>query len=89
MTEPFAAFGGRRPGPRPPASPMGTTLRRVEGADGDRLLVRSRYTYHPGLDAGDATLRRAGAVHDGKFAHRFPTSPAPACNTASGAMALT
>ena len=51
---------------------MGTTLRRIEGADGDRLLVRSRYTYHPGLDVGEATLSRAGAVHDRKFAHRFP-----------------
>lgn len=74
MTEPFAParLGGRRSWAATPASPMGTTLRRIEGADGDRLLVRSRYTYHPGLDASEATLRRAGAVHDGKFAHRFP-----------------
>lgn len=74
MTEPFAPgrLGGQRSWAATPASPMGTTLRRVEGPDGDRLLVRSRYTYHPGLDAGDATLRRAGAVHDAKFAHRFP-----------------
>lgn len=74
MTEPFAPdrLPGRRSWAATPASPMGTTLRRIEGEDGDRLLVRSRYTYHPGLVAGDATLRRAGAVHDAKFAHRFP-----------------
>lgn len=74
MTEPFdpARLGGRRSWAATPASPMGTTLRRVEGKDGDRLLVRSRYTYNPGLDVGEGTLRRAGAVHDAKFAHRFP-----------------
>lgn len=74
MTEPFdpARLGGRRDWAATPSSPMGTTLRRVSGPDGDRLLVRSRYTYNPGLDVGHATLRRAGAVHDRKFAHRFP-----------------
>jgi glycine/D-amino acid oxidase-like deaminating enzyme len=51
---------------------MGTTLRRIVGQGGDRVLVRSRYTFNPGLDVGEATLRRAGAVHDRKFAHRFP-----------------
>lgn len=48
MTEPFAParLGGQRSWAATPASPMGTTLRRIEGADGDRLLVRSRYTYN-------------------------------------------
>ena len=64
---------------------MGTTFRRVAGADGDRLLVRSRYTYNPGLDVGEATLRRAGAVHDAKPAHRFPASPALRMHTAGAA----
>ena len=73
MTEAFdpARLGGQRSWAATPASPMGTTLRRVVGADGDRLLVRSRYTYNPGLDVGDGTLRQAGAVHDRKFIHRF------------------
>ena len=75
MTEPFepARLAGQRSWAATPASPMGTTFRRVAGADGDRLLVRSRYTYNPGLDVGEATLRRAGAVHDAKAAHRFPS----------------
>ncbi len=74
MTEPFepSRLGGARAWAATPATPMGTTLRRVAGTEGDRLLVRSRYTYHPGLHVGEATLRRAGAVHDTKFAHRFP-----------------
>ncbi|WP_294931256.1 FAD-binding oxidoreductase [uncultured Paracoccus sp.] len=74
MTAPFAPdrLRGLRDWAATPSSPMGTTLRRVSGADGDRLLVRSRYTYDPAMTVGAGTLRRAGHVHDGKFAHRFP-----------------
>ncbi|MFT3975181.1 MAG: hypothetical protein QM699_17590 [Amaricoccus sp.] len=76
-----------------PAMMLGSAngrLRRIAGADGDRLLVRSRYTCHPGLDAGDATLRRAGAVHDAKFAHRFPSLAGTKMQyRRGGAMALT
>jgi glycine/D-amino acid oxidase-like deaminating enzyme len=92
MTEPFdpARLGGQRSWAATPASPMGTTLRRVAGPDGDRLLVRSRYTYNPGLDVGEGTLRRAGAVHDRKFAHRFPALEGLAMQYRwGGAMALT
>ncbi len=92
MTEPFAPsrLGGERSWAATPASPMGTTLRRVRGEDGDRLLVRSRYTYNPGLDVGEGTLRRAGAVHDAKFAHRFPSLAGTAMQYCwGGAMALT
>ena len=55
-----------------PALPMGTTVRRIPGTGGDRVLIRSRYTYHAGQVAGQATLRRAGSVHDEKFRARFP-----------------
>jgi glycine/D-amino acid oxidase-like deaminating enzyme len=92
MTEPFdpSRLGGQRSWAATPASPMGTTLRRIEGSDGDRLLVRSRYTYNPGLDVGEATLRRAGAVHDRKFAHRFPDLAGTRMQYRwGGAMALT
>lgn len=74
MTEEFdpARLGGWRSWAATPSSPMGTTLRRVRGARGDRLLVRSRYTYDPSLVVATGTLRRAGRVHDAKLAHRFP-----------------
>lgn len=74
MTEPFAPsrLGGERGWAATPAFPMGTTVRRVPGADGDRILVRSRYTYHAGLQLSERTIERAGRVHDKKFAARFP-----------------
>ncbi|TPE49282.1 NAD(P)/FAD-dependent oxidoreductase [Amaricoccus solimangrovi] len=92
MTEPFdpARLGGDRAWAATPASPMGTTLRRVTGPDGDRLLVRARYTRGPGLDVGEGTLRRAGALHDAKFAHRFPMLSGVGMQYRwGGAMALT
>lgn len=74
MTQVFdpARLGGQRRWAATPSSAMGTTLRRIPCADGDRLLVRSRYTYNPGMNVGKGTLRRAGVVHDKKLAHRFP-----------------
>ena len=92
MTEPFAAerLSGLRDWAATPSSPMGTTLRRISGPDGDRLLVRSRYTYNPSMNVGEGTLRRAGHVHDRKFAHRFPgLSDVKMQYRWAGAMALT
>ncbi|QKC86911.1 FAD-binding oxidoreductase [Mesorhizobium sp. NZP2077] len=74
LTEPFApsSLGGSRKWGATPAAPMGTTIRRINGVDSDRLLVRSRYTYNPNIEAGGGTMRRAGALLDRKFADRFP-----------------
>lgn len=74
MSEPFdpRRLSGNRDWAATPALPMGTTVRRVSGADGDRILIRSRYSYHAGLEINEGHVRSAGRVHDGKFAHRFP-----------------
>lgn len=74
MTEAFDAgrLAGARNWAATPAFPMGTTVRRVAGRDGDRILIRSRYTYNPGLAASDGDIARAGRIHDRKFAARFP-----------------
>ncbi len=85
---------GRLPGQRKwaatPALPMGTTVRRVPGAAGDRILIRSRYTYHPDIEASEGTLRRAGAQHGRKFRARFPgIGDIPMEYRWAGAMAVT
>ncbi|MEK6418357.1 MAG: FAD-binding oxidoreductase [Burkholderia gladioli] len=74
MTEAFdpARLGGERSWAATPAFPMGTTVRRVAGERGDRVLVRSRYTYNPRLKIGEGDVARAGRKHDVKFADRFP-----------------
>lgn len=74
MTEPFDPhrLSGKRDWAATPALPMGTTVRRVSGAQGDRILIRSRYSYHAGLEINEGHVRSAGQVHDRKFADRFP-----------------
>lgn len=74
MTESFDPnrLSGKRDWAATPALPMGTTVRRVSGVDGDRILIRSRYSYHAGLEINEGHVRSAGRVHDSKFADRFP-----------------
>ena len=74
LTEEFdpSRLGGERKWAATPALPMGTTVRRINTSSGDRILVRSRYSYNPGIEVNDAAIRRAGHLHDGKFVQRFP-----------------
>ncbi|MGO4622811.1 NAD(P)/FAD-dependent oxidoreductase [Ensifer sp. 2YAB10] len=92
MTRAFdpSRLPGQRKWAATPALPMGTTVRRIQGQDGDRILVRSRYTYHHDIEAGGGTLRRAGAKHDQKYHARFPKlTDIPMEFRWGGAMALT
>ncbi|WFU12075.1 FAD-binding oxidoreductase (plasmid) [Rhizobium sp. CB3090] len=92
LTEEFdpSRLGGERKWAATPALPMGTTVRRLPTAGGDRILVRSRYSYNPGIAVSDAAIRRAGRLHDGKFAHRFPALGGVGMQYRwAGAMALT
>ncbi len=74
MTQEFdpSRLSGDRKWAATPALPMGTTVRRVPGQRGDRILIRSRYTYNASPVASEGSLRRAGVQHDRKFKARFP-----------------
>lgn len=92
LTAPFdpGRLGGARDWAATPALPMGTTIRRISGPEGDRVLVRSRYTYNPTITVSDAALASAGRLHDRKLASRFPTLAGQAMQYRwAGAMALT
>ncbi|NND83255.1 MAG: FAD-binding oxidoreductase [Gammaproteobacteria bacterium] len=52
-----------------PASPMGTTLRKL---DCGRMLVRNQWTYNPDLRSSDQQLARYARQHDHCFARRYP-----------------
>jgi glycine/D-amino acid oxidase-like deaminating enzyme len=83
-------LGGQRSWAATPAFPMGTTVRRVEGSEGDRILIRSRYTYNPRMQVSKSAIARAGRVHDRKFETRFPMlKGTPMEYRWAGAMALT
>ena len=51
---------------------MGVTLRRIGGAGGDRLLLRSRFTCDPSMRIDAARLASIGRLHERQFRARFP-----------------
>ena len=55
-----------------PADPMGTTVRRLSGTGGDRIVIRNRFTYDPSLTVSDRRIATVGKTHDQAFAARFP-----------------
>ena len=83
-------LGGDRKWAATPGLPMGTTVRRINSSGGDRILVRSRYTYNPSIDVDETAIRQAGVLHDRKFLHRFPALRDVAMEYRwAGAMAIT
>ena len=67
-----AALGGEARWGVTPADPMGTTVRRINGTGGDRIVVRNRFTCDPSMEVSDARIARVGRDHDAAFAARFP-----------------
>lgn len=55
-----------------PSDPMGTTLRRISGTGGDRIVIRNRFTYDPGMEVSEARIQAIGQRHDASFRARFP-----------------
>lgn len=77
MTRPLSATESARLGGQPvwgvtPADPMGTTVRRFTAADGDRIVIRNRFTFDPSLEVSDKRITRVGRSHDRAFQARFP-----------------
>jgi glycine/D-amino acid oxidase-like deaminating enzyme len=76
MTEPLdtaaEVLGGAPKWSVTPADPMGSTIRRISSVDGDRIVVRSRFTCNPSMEVGDGLLKSAGRLHDRGFKARFP-----------------
>ena len=54
-----------------PADPMGTTVRRISGTGGDRIIVRNRFTYNPGMEVSGERLEAIKRSHVKSFKARF------------------
>lgn len=67
-----AALGGQACWGFTPADPMGTTVRRISGIDGDRILVRNRFTWAPQRTVDESRLKPIAQVHQQSFVSRFP-----------------
>lgn len=55
-----------------PADPLGTTVRRVSGIGGERIIIRNRATFDPSLEVNDKRIDRIARYHDQSFIDRFP-----------------
>lgn len=55
-----------------PADPLGTTVRRISGIGGDRIIIRNRFTFDPTMAVTPARLAAVARDHDRSFAARFP-----------------
>lgn len=56
-----------------PSDPMGTTMRKIDGAlGGNRIITRSCASFLPGMEPTEADLARAAKIHRKGFDARFP-----------------
>lgn len=55
-----------------PADPMGSTVRRISGIGGDRIVVRNRFTFDPEMEVSEARIASVSKDHDRAFSQRFP-----------------
>ncbi len=67
-----ARLGGQARWGVTPADPLGTTVRRISGTGGDRIVVRNRFTYDPSMEVSGSRIREVARTHDRAFAARFP-----------------
>ena len=70
--EEIRRLGGRAVWGVTPADPMGTTVRRLSGTGGERIVVRNRFTFDPSMEVDDRRLARIARDHDRTFRARFP-----------------
>ena len=55
-----------------PSDPMATTMRKVSGAGGTRIITRNRVVYAPSMHIGNDLVTRMGRDHDSSFLRRYP-----------------
>ncbi|MEM9473451.1 MAG: FAD-binding oxidoreductase [Pseudomonadota bacterium] len=64
-------LGGERLWAFTPADPMGTTVRKISGTGGTRIIVRNRFTWNPDRSADEVRLKTFGKAHGKTFRARF------------------
>jgi glycine/D-amino acid oxidase-like deaminating enzyme len=71
-TDELRALGGEPQWACTPADPMGTTVRRITGTGGARIVIRNRFTYDPGMEVSDKRIENISREHQRAFKNRFP-----------------
>jgi glycine/D-amino acid oxidase-like deaminating enzyme len=66
------ALGGKERWGFTPSDPIGSTVRRIDGSGGPRLVIRNKCTYEASLRLPDNRLLSIAADHERTFYARFP-----------------
>ena len=70
--EEIKTLGGRKEWGLTPADPLGSTVRRICGTGGDRIVIRNRFTYEPKMSPGKSVIEKVYRTHIKSFSDRFP-----------------
>ena len=55
-----------------PANPFGSSVRKISGVGGHRILTRNKFHFSASLEASERDIQRAVRDHDHSFRRRFP-----------------
>lgn len=55
-----------------PSDPAATTMRKISGTGGTRIITRNRISYAPNMKVNEATLAEMGKTHVSSFEKRYP-----------------
>ena len=77
MTEPMSddqikTLGGQQRWGVTPSDPMGSTVRKISGVGGDRIVIRNRWSFDPSMEVSEDRIARYGRDQDKGFDRRFP-----------------
>lgn len=65
-------LGGEHRWALTPADALGTTVRRISGTGGDRIIIRNRATFDASMKISDQRISKVARNHDRSFRRRFP-----------------
>ena len=65
------SLGGKSEWGLTSADAMGSSVRRISGIGGDRILVRNRWSYNPSMEVSDSFMRSVSNSHISSFKARF------------------
>ena len=72
LTKSEAAVTGEKTWGITPSDPAATTMRKISGTGGVRIITRNRMSYAPKMKIDNALLTEMGQTHVSSFAKRYP-----------------
>ena len=71
-TDEVRKFGGEPSWGVAPANPFGSSVRKICGVGGHRILMRNKFHFNSSMEATERDVQRAVRDHERSFQRRFP-----------------